>query len=166
MPKGCLALRPLGADEESLLHRIVYTAATFRPEPPGGHADQATMLADPHLVPYVEDWGRSGDRCLVATVDDAPVGGAFSRLFTAERQADAFVDEQTPELGIALFAEHRSTGLGRALLQAIITQARLDGAPAISLGVADDNRARALYESAGFVTHRLLKGGQAMVLRF
>jgi len=164
--KGVLAVRPLGSDEEELFQRIVYTAATFRPAPPAGHPGQSDMLSDPHLVPYVEDWGRAGDRCLVATVDGAPVGGAFSRLFTAVRQADAYVDDQTPELGIALFHDHRSTGIGRALIHAIIAQARLDGRPAISLGVADDNRARALYESVGFVTHRLLKGGQAMVLRF
>jgi len=153
-------IRPLAAGELNVFHRVVYDAATFRPKE---HPPMEELLATDHYQPYVEGWGRLGDRCLLAVLDDVPVGGVFYRLFAPPHVGDGFVDEQTPELGIALFEGHRSSGLGRALIHAGLTQARLDGFDAISLGVADDNRAGRLYESVGFMTHRVIKGGRIMV---
>jgi GNAT superfamily N-acetyltransferase len=157
---AALTIRPLAEDELDVFHHVVYDAAAFRPGP---HPPMAELLASDHFRPYVEGWGRAGDRCLLACLDDVPVGGVFHRLFAPPAIGDGFVDEATPELGIALFEGHRSSGLGRALLHAGLAQARLDGYEAISLGVADDNRAGRLYESVGFVTHRVIPRGRVMV---
>jgi ribosomal protein S18 acetylase RimI-like enzyme len=47
--------------------------------------------------------------------------------------------------------DHRSQGLGRALLERVLEFARQRGAGRIDLGTAvDDRAARALYESLGF----------------
>jgi GNAT superfamily N-acetyltransferase len=157
---AALSIRPLGDGELHLFHRVVYDAATFRPVT---HPPMEELLATDHYRPYVEGWGRTGDRCLLACLDGDPVGGVFYRLFAPPLVGDGYVDERTPELGIALFAGHRSAGLGRALIHAALAQARLDGFDAVSLGVADDNRAGLLYESVGFVLHRVIKGGRIMV---
>lgn len=162
---SALAIRPLHADEVPLLRRVCYTAATFRPPAPGTtHPPLDELLARPHLACYVDGWGRPGDRALVAALDGEPVGGVFSRLFAPDHPAQGFVDTRTPELGIGLFDGSRSTGIGRALMLSVIAQARIDGYPAISLAVADDNRAMHLYESLGFRTHRVVEGGRIMLL--
>jgi ribosomal protein S18 acetylase RimI-like enzyme len=123
------------------------------------------LLGREHLAGYVDGWGRPGDRALVATLDGEPVGGVLSRLFSSDRPGQGFVDEATPELGIGLFEGSRSTGIGRALMLALIAQARVDRYPCISLAVANDNRAKLLYQSLGFDTVREVAGGCVMVLR-
>lgn len=147
--------------ELGVLERVVYTAAAFRehvPQPP-----MEELLASDHFRPYIENWGRPGDRCLIVTKDDEPIGGAWYRLFAPPWKGDGYIDEQTPELGIGLFGGNRGGGIGRALLGTLITQARLDGYAAISLGVADDNRAGNLYEAVGFQLHRKIPRGRIMV---
>ena len=69
-----------------LYRQIVYTAATFRPNVEHPPIDE--LLASEHYAPYAEDWGRAGDRCVIACIDDEPVGGAFSRLFAAPKIGD------------------------------------------------------------------------------
>ena len=56
----------------------------------------------------------------------------------------------------------RGEGLGRALLEAAIEEARTAGATFIDLGTSEDDKAaRALYESAGF-TNRERPDGPVM----
>lgn len=154
------SIRPARADEANIFRRVVYDAATFRER---AYPPLDELLDTEHYRPYVESWGRAGDRCLLACLDDVPVGGVFYRLFAPPHVGDGYVGEQTPELGIALFAGYRSSGLGRTLISAALGQARLDGFPAVSLGVADENRAGVLYESVGFQVHRVVPGGRIMV---
>lgn len=155
-----LTVRPLAAGEEDLYRRIVFDAAAFRDVE---YPPMDELLATAHYRPYVEGWGRTGDRCLVACLGETPVGGVFYRLFAPPQVGDGFVDESTPELGIALFAGHRGCGLGRLLLHAALTQARLDGHPGLSLGVADDNPAGHLYTSVGFQVHAVIPRGRVML---
>jgi RimJ/RimL family protein N-acetyltransferase len=61
-----------------------------------------------------------------------------------------FVDESTPELGIAVSPEVRGRGIGRALLASLIEHARAAQLPALSLSVESDNPALRLYERLGF----------------
>jgi ribosomal protein S18 acetylase RimI-like enzyme len=60
-----------------------------------------------------------------------------------------------PELveiaGLQLMPEHQSRGVGRTVVEDVVTQARAAGVP-VELGVEKDNpRARAFWESCGFV---------------
>lgn len=105
---------------------------------------------EPPLTRYVRGWGRPGDRSLIAIDDFVPVGAAWYRLFTPEEAGFGFVDEQTPELAIAVVPSRRGRGFGHELLSALLDRAREDGFNAISLSVAKDNPARHLYENYGF----------------
>jgi ribosomal protein S18 acetylase RimI-like enzyme len=59
--------------------------------------------------------------------------------------------EDVPELSIAVVASRRHEGIGRRLLIDLIHASVGQGYRALSLSVADENPARGLYESVGFV---------------
>ena len=124
--------------------------------------------ADPELedLPvsrYVEGWGRPGDRALIVIEGFQPVGAAWYRQFTQALPGYGFVDEQTPELTIAVVPSRRGRGYGDELLTALLAQAREDGYAAVSLSVEPDNPALALYERHGF--RRVGTHGGALVMR-
>ena len=110
----------------------------------------APETADVPAARYVEGWGRPGDRGLIALDEGFPVGAAWYRLFTAGSPGYGFLDEETPELTIAVVPSRRGRGFGDQLLSALLDQARADGFPAISLSVEKDNPALHLYERFGF----------------
>ena len=97
---------------------------------------------------YVKAWGRPGDAAMIALVDGFPVGAAWFRLFRASAPGYGFVDEQTPELAIAVVPNARGKGVGSALLEALLERARSEGYPALSLSVDRRNRARSRSTSS------------------
>jgi ribosomal protein S18 acetylase RimI-like enzyme len=106
--------------------------------------------ADVPLERYVAGWGRPGDFALVAIDEFQPVGAAWYRLFSPDEPGYGFVDEETPELTIAIVPSRRGRGLGRGLLEGLLAQAREDAFAQISLSVEPDNPAIHLYEHHGF----------------
>ena len=104
-----------------------------------------------HAMNYVENWGRPGDAAMIAIDHGFPVGAAWYRLFKADRRGYGFVDEQTPELSIAVVPSRRGAGVGGELMKGLLALARTEGYRAISLSVAKDSPAVALYERYGFV---------------
>ena len=123
-------------------------AAVWRPDKPTPTA--AEVMADPRYALYLSGWPRHGDFGLVAEQQE-PVGAAWYRTYTAESHGYGFVAEDVPELSIAVIASRRQEGIGRRLLVDLIEASLTQGYRAISLSVVEDNPARRLYESAGFV---------------
>jgi ribosomal protein S18 acetylase RimI-like enzyme len=121
------------------------------------HADEqpgrtpADLAADPVLAPYVAGWGRPGDLGVVAVEDGHEVGAAWVRLpWPALRSTPVFVDDETPELAIAVVPGRVGHGIGNAVLGELLALA--DGRyPAVVLTVRAGNPARRLYERHGFV---------------
>jgi [ribosomal protein S18]-alanine N-acetyltransferase len=107
--------------------------------------------ADVPLERYVSGWGRRGDAALVAIDAFQPVGAAWFRLFEQDEPGYGFVDEETPELTIAIVPSRRGKGLGEELLTSLLDQARKEGHARISLSVEPGNPAIRLYEHHGFV---------------
>ena len=99
---------------------------------------------------YVMSWGRAGDAAVIAYDEAGNVGAAWYRLFKEKEPGYGFVDEQTPELSIAVVPSRRGKGYGDELLGALLEQARKDGFRQISLSVEPDNPALRLYERYGF----------------
>ena len=95
-------------------------------------------------------WSRKGDWAAIAEDSGGRTGAAWFRLWTPARHSYGFVDADTPELGLAVSTNNRRQGVGRALMRALIAQARADGYPALSLSVDPDNPSRVLYEALGF----------------
>jgi len=123
-------------------------AAVWRPDKPTPTADQ--VLADPRYAMYLAEWPRQGDYGLVAEQVE-PLGAAWYRTYTEVSHGYGFVGEDVPELSIAVVASRRHEGIGRQLLVELIEASVAQRYAALSLSVNDDNPARGLYESVGFV---------------
>jgi ribosomal protein S18 acetylase RimI-like enzyme len=112
---------------------------------------------------YVRSWGRPGDAGLIAIEDGNPVGAAWYRLFRRGAPGFAFVDEETPELTIAVVPSRRGRGVGHELMTGLLERARRDGYGAISMSVEKGSPAVKLYERYGF--ERVGETPSALVMR-
>ena len=154
-------VRAAGAADLPFLREMSYEAATWRPEE---HAPLESVLADPHVVRYLSDWGRPGDAGVIGEEQGRPLGAAWFRLFPADEPGYGFVAADVPELAIAVAVGARGRGIGTQLLVALVDRARESGHRAVSLSVEPENPARRLYERAGFVRVADDGGAWTMVL--
>ncbi len=144
-----MEIRDLRLDETAFLRDMLFAALAWNPErrlPP-----KRLLLRLPQLTMFHKGWGRLGDVGLVAEDDGTRLGLAWYRFFTNERHGEGFVDEETPEVAVAVVDGHRGQGVGTALMEAIHARARAQGIRQISLSVDRDNPARQLYERLGYV---------------
>ena len=142
-------IRELDQDDVPFLREMVYAALDWRPGvelPP-----REFVLAHPQVVVFHEGWGREGDAGLVAEQDGRAIGAVWWRLFTEDAHGEGFVDEETPELAIAVVDGFRGRGIGRALMDAMHARGRQAGLRRISLSVDADNPAKRLYSRLGYV---------------
>ncbi|HSC48796.1 MAG TPA: GNAT family N-acetyltransferase [Gaiellaceae bacterium] len=148
-------IRPAGPQDVPFLRDMLRHAYYWR-------VDRVTEAGEPPVRRYVERWGRPGDTALIAIQDFQKVGAAWYRLFTQGHAGYGFIDEQTPELSIAIVPSRRGSGLGSELLSALLDRARADGYAAISLSVEKGSPAVGLYERHGFARIRDDDGGVTM----
>jgi ribosomal protein S18 acetylase RimI-like enzyme len=148
--------RRAGTDDADFLWVALYHASHAAEI---GIDDPEALPDRPELARYVEGWGRRTDRGVLVVDDDSGdrVGAAWLRLLTGGARGYGYVDDETPELAIAVLPEHRGRRLGERLLRDLLDAARADF-DAVSLSVRADNPARRLYERTGF---RVVPGGDA-----
>lgn len=140
-------IRDMKPEEYPLLSDFLYEAI-FIPE--GMQKPDRTVIHQPELALYVENFGQADDICLVADVQGKPVGAIWSRIMNDY----GHVDEETPYLAIALFEEYRNQGIGTVLMKAMLPRLKEAGYSQVSLSVQKANYARRMYEKAGFRTVR------------
>jgi ribosomal protein S18 acetylase RimI-like enzyme len=136
-------IRPGGPQDVPFMRDMLRHAYYWR-------VDRVSSSGEPPVRRYVERWGRPGDTALIAIQDFQRVGAAWYRLFTSESPGYGFVDEETPELSIAIVPSRRGSGLGSELLDALLERARAEGYHAVSLSVEQGSPAIGLYERHGF----------------
>jgi len=141
--------RPAGAEDLSFLAAMLGEAAVWRPDKQTPTGDE--VVADPRYAMYLAGWPRHGDHGLVAE-HGGPVGAAWYRTYTEVSHGHGFIAADVPELSIAVIPSRRHEGIGRQLLVQLIDASVDQGFPALSLSVREQNPARGLYESVGFVT--------------
>ncbi|MBK3496435.1 GNAT family N-acetyltransferase [Viridibacillus sp. YIM B01967] len=119
---------------------------------PHNKATKEKLLNLPHIKKYYEGWGREGDKALIAiNKDNQKVGAVWYRLFDEYNKGYGYVDNNTPELGIAISKDARGMGLGTLLMNQIIQIAIEEEYKSISLSVDPDNSdAVHIYKKIGF----------------
>jgi ribosomal protein S18 acetylase RimI-like enzyme len=149
LPKSeeIVKIRPLGAGEEwflrEMLYEAIFTPADEKPLP-------ESIVELPELNHYIAGFGRQGDICCVAEQGGALIGAIWSRLFSEERKGYGFVDEQTPEISMAIKPAYRGQGIGTMLLNTLIEVLYRQGYKQLSLSVDTRNQALGLYKKTGF----------------
>jgi GNAT superfamily N-acetyltransferase len=122
----------------------------------------STGVEDASLWRYVSGWGRRGDMSVIALEGGFPVGAAWFRLFTRDEPGFGFVDEQVPEVAIAVVPSRRGRGIGSELLDELIEVAKEQGYGALSLSVAAESPAMHVFEKEGFETVEQTDGSWTM----
>lgn len=147
-----VSIRPAASDDVDLMWEMLYEAVHWSPENPEPKPSREEIFAIPGISHYLEGWGRPGDVAFVAVDGDGGerLGAVWHRRMTSEDPGYGFVDEETPELGLAVAPESRRGGIGGRLMEAIIASARSSGYEALSLSVDHANPAARLYERHGF----------------
>jgi len=107
-------------------------------------------VEDASLWRYVAGWGRRGDGAVIALEGGFPIGAAWFRLFARDEPGFGYVDDQTPEVAIAVVPSRRGRGTGSELLDALIEMAKEQSYGALSLSVAADTPAMHVFETHGF----------------
>ncbi len=143
-----ISTRPIMQVDEPFLWDMLYQAI-FVPE--GYPRPDPNIVKLPELAKYVQGWGLEHDHGFLAIDIDAqqPVGAVWSRLFTGDMRGYGYVDDETPELSIAILPEYRGQGVGTQLLTHLL-EAATGKYPAVSLSVHQNNPAFNLYQRLGF----------------
>ena len=159
-----VVLRRVGPEDTRFLTAMFLETVCWRDGAPRRSLEG--ILGDPDLARYIEGWGRQGDAGLVgALLTGERVGAAWYRHFTHADHGYGFVAPDVPELGLGVTPEHRGRGIGRALLVGLISLAKSEGCPALSLSVEEDNeRAVRLYEDLAFKRVQRVGGAWTMLL--
>src|SRR5262249_55956336 len=125
------------------------------------------IVATPQIAQYVTEWGRKGDLGFIAIdiTTNQPIGAVWSRLPDKEFRGFGFVDIETPELAMAALPEHRGRGIGSALLERYLQEAK-GKYRNVSLSVSPQNPAKRLYERHGFKTVEIRDGHPVMAKEF
>ena len=119
--------------------------------PDGQQPFPRSVLDEPRIAHYLTQWGRTGDRAFIAAVERGDrIGAGWMRLFDESDQGYGYVSHDMPELAMAIVPEYRGKGVGGAMLERMMTEARKRGLRGISLSVDPGNQAVRLYRRHGF----------------
>ena len=156
-------IRALTSDDQLIIWDLLYEAlwvpADKQPWP-------REFVYGPELRRYAEDYGKPTDIGFAAVDPDGTIMGAtWARLLQGEEKGYGYVDNETPELGISLFAPYRGQGIGTALLERLIEEAATRF-PSISLSADAGNPAVRIYKKLGFEVVRQEGNGFVMKRRF
>lgn len=140
-------VRPLAPSDQVVLWEMLYQSLYV---PEGGAPFERSILHHPEIARYVKDWGRETDSGFVAVDENGrAVGAIWLRLLKGGEKGFGYVDDKTPELGMAVLAGYRGKGIGTSLLSRLLSSAGASFEN-ISLSVAVGNPAMRLYQRLGF----------------
>lgn len=149
------------AADQDILWDIFHVALW---DPPPAPLRPREILERPDVRIYAEEWcHRDGDVGVGGEVPghEGLIGACWMRLLRGGVGL-GYIDDETPQLGIALFPAFQHRGYGEPLMRAALRAAREHGYRRVSLTVHPQNPAASLYRRCGFVelaerrTYRLM----------
>jgi len=136
-------IREIRKNEYPILSDFLYEAI-FIPE--GMNKPQKSIIEQPELQVYIENFGRKDDWCLVAEIKEKIAGAVWVRIINDY----GHIDDETPSFAISLYKEYRNLGIGTALMETMLQFLRKKGYKKTSLSVQKSNYAVNMYKKAGF----------------
>lgn len=136
-------IREIRKNEYPILSDFLYEAI-FIPE--GMDKPPKSIIEQPELQVYVEDFGKEDDWCLVAEVKGKIVGAVWVRIMDDY----GHIDNETLSLAISLYAEYRNMGIGIALMRDMLELLKNKSYKRTSLSVQKVNYAVCMYQKVGF----------------
>lgn len=128
-------IRKMKKTEYPLLNDFLYEAIHI---PQDAEAPPRSIINNPELQVYVEQFGRGrADYALAAEVDSKIVGAVWVRIMNDY----GHIDEKTPSLAISLYKPYRGLGIGTALMEAMLSLLEGKGYESVSLSVQQANAA-------------------------
>ena len=138
-------IREMRKDEYPLLKDFLYEAIFQKDEK---NLLPKKIIEMPEIRIYIEDFGKKqDDYCLCAVVNGRVVGAVWVRII----EGFGCVDDQTPELAIALYKEYRRLGIGSRLMAEMLNLLKEKGYRKTSLSVQKDNYAAQMYLKMGYI---------------
>lgn len=156
-----LQFRPLLQSDQSILWHWLHVALW---DPPPAPLRPLSVLENPGVRMYAEGWGKTTDVGVVAVVDGQDAGACWMRLIS-DGHGLGYVDDTTPQLGIALEPRYQRRGFGKPLMQAALTAAWEHGFRQVSLTVHPENPAISMYEACGFCKQGLRGSYHLMIAK-
>ena len=139
-------VRPITPADQEVLWDLLHVALW---DPPPAPLRPREILQHPGVRIYAEDWGQPTDVGVIGEIDGQVAGACWMRLVTGGVGL-GYVDDETPQLGIALFPQFQHRGHGEKLMRAALEAARTHGYAQVALTVHPANPAIRLYERCGF----------------
>lgn len=136
-------IREIRKNEYPILSDFLYEAI-FISE--GMDKPPKSIIEQPELQVYVEDFGKEDDWCLVAEVKGKIVGAVWVRIMDDY----GHIDNETPSFAISLYAEYRNMGIGITLMRDMLELLKKKGYEQTSLSVQKANYAVGMYRKVGF----------------
>ena len=157
-----IAFSEIKESDYKFLREILYEAL-FIPE--GEKPYDKSVIDLPEISKYIDNWGIKGDFGIIVRDNEALVGAIWGRLFKKTNQGYGFVDENTPELSMAIRSEYRNQGLGKSLITRFFQLAKNKGYKNLSLSVDKRNRASDFYIRLGFKIVDELDSAYTMIIK-
>ena len=136
-------IREIRKNEYLILSDFLYEAIFI---PVGMDKPPKSIIEQPELQVYIEDFGKKDDWCLVAEVKGKIVGAVWVRIMDDY----GHIDDETPSFAISLHEEYRNLGIGTALMRDMLEFLKNKGYKQTSLSVQKANYAVNMYRKVGF----------------
>lgn len=136
-------IREIIESEYPILTDFLYEAIFI---PQGMDKPPKSIIKQPELQIYIEDFGKEDDACLVAEIKGRIVGAVWTRIMNDY----GHIDDETPSFAISLYEEYRHLGIGTALMKAMLKLLKGKGYKQASLSVQKANYAVNMYRKVGF----------------
>lgn len=149
---------PLLSTQTEEFMEILWTALN----PDGVTGRTRSILKDPIIRPFYEDWGKPDDIGFAAIKEGKMVGVIWSRIKECVTREYA----EYPEMGIGVLPEYQDMGIGSLLLNTLIETCRKKY-PGLRLGVNEKAiRVLSFYNHFGFVEYDKYHGSPQLKLSF
>jgi len=143
-----MTYRFLQNHETPFLREMLYEALYV---PKGQPPFPTSILDRPEILKYIKNWGQKlGDVAIVLGSEGELIAAIWGRRFVASEKGYGFIDEQTPEISMAVKSGFRGKGIGTKLIERISEEYQRLGYSVLSLSVDELNPAKNLYERMGF----------------